>query len=240
MPGAFSTSLPQWIIRWQAYLAEFVYGGMDGSVTTFAVVAGAVGAGLDSAVILILGFANLLADGFSMSVGAYLSSKTEYDQYHRYRHAEHLKLSEQPEQEREEVRAIFREKGFDGELLDQVVEVITAEGDRWVDTKMKEKLGMIKESRKPLLIGMATYVSFVSIGLVPLVIYVWDFLFSYDGSRFLASCLLTGVAFAIIGFLKSYVNGTNRLKSVLETLFLGAAAAGLAYFVGFLLERMIN
>ncbi len=63
----------------EKYLPEFVYGGIDGCVTTFAVVAGSVGAGLDSSVILILGFANLLADGFAMSIGAYLSAKTEKD-----------------------------------------------------------------------------------------------------------------------------------------------------------------
>jgi VIT1/CCC1 family predicted Fe2+/Mn2+ transporter len=59
------------------YLKEFVYGGIDGSVTTFAVVAGATGAKLDAGVIIVLGFANLIADGFSMSVGNYLSEKSE-------------------------------------------------------------------------------------------------------------------------------------------------------------------
>lgn len=58
------------------YLSEFVYGAIDGAVTTFAVVAGATGASFDVKVVLVLGFANLIADGFSMSVGAYLSSKS--------------------------------------------------------------------------------------------------------------------------------------------------------------------
>ena len=59
------------------YLKEFVYGGIDGCVTTFAVVAGATGAGLNPGIIIVLGFANLIADGFSMSVGNYLSVKSE-------------------------------------------------------------------------------------------------------------------------------------------------------------------
>ena len=63
----------------QDYLKEFVYGGIDGAVTTFAVVAGGFGANLDTGILLILGFANLLADGFSMSVGAYLAAKSERD-----------------------------------------------------------------------------------------------------------------------------------------------------------------
>lgn len=58
------------------YLSEFVYGGIDGAVTTFAVVAGATGANFSTKIILVLGFANLIADGFSMGVGSYLSSKS--------------------------------------------------------------------------------------------------------------------------------------------------------------------
>ena len=61
------------------YLPEFVYGGIDGSITTFAVVSGVVGASLNSSIILILGFANLFADGFSMAVSKYLSEKSEDD-----------------------------------------------------------------------------------------------------------------------------------------------------------------
>src|SRR5688572_1282842 len=63
----------------ESFLGEFVYGAIDGTVTTFAVVAGAAGAGLSSSVIVILGFANLIADGFSMGASAYLSAKSERD-----------------------------------------------------------------------------------------------------------------------------------------------------------------
>lgn len=65
------------------YLKEFVYGGIDGAVTTFAVVAGATGARFDTKVIVVLGFANLIADGFSMSVGSYLSTKSEHEVMHK-------------------------------------------------------------------------------------------------------------------------------------------------------------
>ena len=78
-----------WFSKWQDYIGEFVYGGIDGSVTTFAVVAGSAGAGLDSSVIIILGFANLLADGFAMSVGSYLSNKSEKENYEKHRQIEY-------------------------------------------------------------------------------------------------------------------------------------------------------
>ncbi|NQZ77823.1 MAG: VIT1/CCC1 transporter family protein, partial [Ekhidna sp.] len=78
-----------WINRFQEYLGEFVYGAIDGSVTTFAVVAGSAGANLDSAVVIILGFANLIADGFAMSVGSYLSNKSEKESYEKHKAVEY-------------------------------------------------------------------------------------------------------------------------------------------------------
>ena len=107
--------------RLEKYLGEFVYGGIDGCVTTFAVVAGAVGADLGSDVILILGFANLLADGFAMSVGAYLSAKTEKDQFNKHKAIEYWEIENIPEKEIDEIRTIYEAKGFKGQLLEDVV-----------------------------------------------------------------------------------------------------------------------
>ena len=106
------------INRFQEYLGEFVYGGIDGSVTTFAVVAGAAGATLDSAVVIILGFANLIADGFAMSVGSYLSTKSEKDNYKKHENIEYWEVEHLPEKEKEEIRDIYRAKGFEGEILE--------------------------------------------------------------------------------------------------------------------------
>jgi vacuolar iron transporter family protein len=70
----------------EKYLSEFVYGGIDGAITTFAIVAGSIGASLSSAIVLILGFANLLADGFSMAVSSYLSKKSENELLSQHKH----------------------------------------------------------------------------------------------------------------------------------------------------------
>ena len=225
--------------RFRNYLGEFVYGGIDGSVTTFAVVAGAVGAGLESSIIIILGFANLLADGFAMSVGAYLSAKSEKDNYLKHKKLEYWEVEHLPEREKEEIREIYRTKGFEGELLEKVVEVITADKDRWVDVMMKEELEMVEEKKSPFMMGLVTYISFLLIGLIPLLVYVWDFSVGFSGDLFLWSCILTSAGFVIIGFLKTYVTSTSILKGILETLILGAIAASVAYFVGDILERMI-
>ena len=229
-----------WFHKYQDYLGEFVYGGIDGAVTTFAVVSGAVGAGLNNNVIIILGFANLLADGFAMSVGAYLSTKSVKDNYNKHKAIEYWEVDNLPEKEREEVVDIYRDKGFEGELLEQVVDVITADKDRWVDVMMKDELFMSEETKSPIMMGFVTYLSFILIGLIPLTIYVWDFIWGFPGNLFLWTSIFTSMAFVFIGFLKTYVTQTSKVKGILETLILGIIAATVSYFVGDVLEGIIS
>lgn len=223
------------------YLGEFVYGGIDGSVTTFAVVAGATGASMQIDVVLILGFANLLADGFSMSVGNFLSVKAEIDEYNRQKNIEYWEVDNVPEQEKEEVRQIYRNKGFSGNLLEQIVNVITSNRERWVDLMMKEELEMSQVQMSPYSTALATFLSFVVVGFIPLLTYVLQFFFAIEtGNLFLYSCIFTALGFSLIGFLKSYVTSTGVLRGIVETLLLGGAAALVAYYVGDVLEKIIT
>ena len=146
--------------RFSIYLGEFVYGGIDGSVTTFAVVAGSAGAGLESSIVIILGVANLIADGFSMSVGSYLSAKSERERFRKHKAIEYWEIENLREEEIEEVREIYRNKGFEGELLEQVVAKITEDKDRWVNDMMKDELEMIEESKSPFAMGTTTFIAF--------------------------------------------------------------------------------
>ncbi|CAN5406926.1 hypothetical protein BH23BAC1_BH23BAC1_29720 [soil metagenome] len=154
------------------YISEFVYGGIDGAITTFAVVAGAEGAGLEISIVIILGLANLVADGFSMSVGNFFSNKAERDSYEKHKAIEIWEVENLREKEIEEVREIYAAKGFKGKLLDQVVEVIISNKEVWVDTMMKEELEMIKDDKTPVKTASVTFVSFVLIGSVPLLSYL--------------------------------------------------------------------
>lgn len=222
------------------YLGEFVYGGIDGCVTTFAVVAGSVGAGLDSGIIIVLGFANLFADGFAMSVGAYLSTKSTNESFNKYKKQEQVKIKKNPSLEKERLKNILRNKGYTNELLDQIVEFTTEKEERWVTTLLTEDLELHQEQKSPIAIGITTYISFILIGLIPLSIYVWDYFNTDQIDLFLWSTLLTALGFVLIGVLKSYVSHTNTFKSVFETLFLGAIAALVSYYVGDLLESFLT
>ncbi|MDH3708380.1 MAG: VIT1/CCC1 transporter family protein [Cyclobacteriaceae bacterium] len=222
------------------FLREFVYGGFDGGVTTFAVVAGATGAHFDSAVIIILGLANLLADGFSMSVGSYLSVKSDRERYLKYQRFENWGVENIPEMERDEIKEIYYNKGLRGKVLEKVVKVITADKELWVEEMMKGEFDLIPEKKSPLAAGWYTFLSFLLIGFIPLV----PFIFAFSGWAFLSStfaitCLVTALAFIVIGLIKAHINHTSKRWAVIETLALGAAAATLAYFTGSLLENIV-
>jgi len=222
----------------KAYISEFVYGGIDGAITTFAVVAGAAGAEAAIHWVLIFGFANLIADGFSMSVGNYFAVKSERDNYNNHVKIEYWEIKNLREKEVEEIREIYENKGFKGKLLDQVVEVITSNDDVWVDTMMKEELEMTKDSRAPFKTAFATFLSFNVIGIIPLLVYVVAIFVEFDtASLFPISCIGTGIALMIVGYMRGSVTRTNKFKSVIQTVLLGGIAAFLAYFVGELLAK---
>ncbi|HEU4390717.1 MAG TPA: VIT1/CCC1 transporter family protein [Blastocatellia bacterium] len=215
------------------YLRDFVYGGIDGAVTTFAVVSGVVGAKLSSPVILIMGFANLIADGFSMASSNYLGTRTEHDDYERLRAIEHHHIDHYPDGEREEVRQIFREKGFDGDDLERVVELITSDRGRWVATMLTEEYGLPREVRPAWVAAAATFVAFVLCGLVPLIPFLVN-----GRHSFLLSAMMTGGVFFAIGSTKSRWSTVAWWKSGLSTLVVGSIAAALAYCVGLLLKGL--
>jgi VIT1/CCC1 family predicted Fe2+/Mn2+ transporter len=215
------------------YVRDFIYGGIDGAVTTFAVVSGVSGAELSPAIVLILGFANLAADGFSMAASNYLGTRAEEDDYRRLEKIEYRHIELEPEGEREEVRQIYSEKGFAGEELEKAVELITADKDRWVKTMLTEEYGLPSEIRSPWRAAFATFAAFVVCGLVPLLPYL-----SGLRSTFLVSCIMTGVTFFLIGSFKSRWSTSGWLRSGMETLLVGALAAGLAYGVGVFLKGL--
>lgn len=223
-----------------SYLGEFVYGGMDGCVTTFAVVAGAVGAGLESSIIIILGFANLLADGFAMSVGAYLSNKTQRDSYLKKQATVANAIAEQPNINKTLVADIYKQKGLQGDILNQVVNNITKNSSSWTKVLMQEHHQLMLDHKSPVTIGLVTYISFITIGLIPLLIYVVDYINPLSTDLFIISSALTALGFIIIGWLKTFITQTKAVKGIVETLLLGTIAAAVSYFVGDFLEQLIS
>jgi VIT1/CCC1 family predicted Fe2+/Mn2+ transporter len=223
--------------RSASYLRDFIYGAIDGAVTTFAVVAGVAGADLDETIVIILGGANLIADGFSMAASNYLGSRAERQQAERARRDEERQIRVAPEGEREEIRQIFAAKGFAGADLDRVVEVITSDPKLWADTMMSEELGFGSTEPNEIRAALSTLVAFVTVGFLPLLAYVYDAIAPGEvENAFTWSAVLTGVAFLAVGAMKSRFVDQRWWRSALETLAVGGLAAVLAYAAGSLLQ----
>ena len=224
------------------YLRDFVYGAIDGTVTTFAIVAAVAGAGLSPGIVVIMGIANLIGDGFSMAVGNYLGTRSEEKRRRHHRKTEEEHIKHYPAGEREEVRQIFAAKGFEGDDLERVVETITGDLDRWVDTMLTEEYGLALDGPKPWKAASVTFLAFVVAGALPLISYVYNIAVpqaSRISDPFLISSIVTGLAFFFIGAGKSRFAGERWWLAGLETLLLGGIAAVLAYQIGAMLEPLI-
>jgi vacuolar iron transporter family protein len=225
-------------------LEDFVYGSTDGAVTTFAVVAGVIGASLSPSIVLILGFANLFADGLSMAVGNYLAAKTRLEYIEKARRREEWEIDNIVEQEKQEIREIYTKKGFKEELLEEIVRIITSRRKVWVDTMMKEELGLIEDSsRRPLENALTTFVAFNLVGLIPLLPFVAMFIAGFalisSSDAFTYSVVLTGAAFFLIGGVKGKVVQKSLIRSGINTLLIGGIAASVAFVVGYLLNLVV-
>jgi VIT1/CCC1 family predicted Fe2+/Mn2+ transporter len=215
-------------------VSDAILGGVDGCITTFAIVTGAVGAGFPPHVSLILGIAKLFADGLSMAVSNYESIKAHNDFVDATRREEERHIEQVPEGEREEIRQIFAQKGFDGAVLERIVQTITADRRLWVETMLAEEHGLQGPHPNPARAGAVTFAAFVLVGAIPLSPLLITSL--SVPTQLYASLALAAVVFFAIGSLKSLVFGQPAIRSGLATLVTGGAAAGIAYVVGYLLR----
>ncbi|GEO07108.1 membrane protein [Adhaeribacter aerolatus] len=221
------------------YLKDFVYGAVDGAVTTFAVVSGVAGADLPPRIVIILGMANLLADGFSMAVSNYLGVETQNQLLQKTRDEELNQIQHNPEVEKSEIRQIYAQKGFSGDNLDQAVEIITADKTQWTNTVLQEEFGLTPTETVAWKAALATFTAFLAVGFIPVFPFLWNFLSQQKlDNPFFWSSISTGLAFLAIGAIKSKFVNKPWYNSGLETLLLGGAAAVLAYLVGDLLKGL--
>lgn len=221
------------------WLPDFVYGGIDGSVTTFAVVAGVVGANLSTPIILILGFANLFADGFSMAVSKFLSDKAELDRMNYLKMIEEQSIIEKPGEEKREIEDILKGFGFKGEDLKRAKKVIISQPKVWVKLMMTHELNIIEENINPIKGAFFTFLAFVLIGLIPLLGYLFqDILIIPSDKLFTGTIVSTLLALFFVGTIKSSFSNRYWFYSGLETAFVGGIAASIAYGVGYLLQNL--
>jgi VIT1/CCC1 family predicted Fe2+/Mn2+ transporter len=226
----------------KVYFDDFIYGSIDGAVTTFAIVAGVMGASLPSVIILILGFANLFADGFSMAAANYQASKARNEFIEMKRKQEEWEIENLEEQERDEIRDIYKEKGFKDKLLEDVVRIITSRRKVWIDTMMKEELGLIEDGKNPMQSSVSTFVGFNVVGLIPLIPFMIFMIIGIEvnSEAFVYSTVSVLAAFFLVGMIKGKIVKKSMLYSGISTLIIGGIAAVVAYLVGYGLNFLIS
>ena len=226
-------------------IEDLVYGATDGAVTTFAVVAGVVGASLSPSIVIILGFANLFADGFAMAAGNYLSTRSKLEYEERERKIQDKEIQDFPERKISEIKSIYAEKGFKEELLEKVTSVIIANRKVWTDILLREKTGIIdKKNEKPVFKAITTFVAFNLVGLIPLLPFIFALVIDNTSGLssqaiFAYSSVFTALSFFSIGIISGKVVDKPPLRSGFITLIIGGTAAGVSYIVGTLLSIYI-
>jgi len=224
--------------RIQEFLKQLVYGGNDGIVTTFAIVAGFAGAQAEGVAqigglaVLVFGLANLFADGVSMGMGEFLSGRATNDLYHSRRALEIKAIADTPDQERQWMVTFLSQRGLPPDDAGQVTDILLRHPDMMADLMMTYEYGMHgPDDDNPAINGLFTFASFIAFGSVPLIPY---FIGDATQTTFYASVIATFSALVGLGLLRWYATRERMVRAMLETVFLGALCAAVAFGVGWL------
>ena len=158
------------------------------------------------------------------------------------RRQEEWEIDNLEEQEVEEIREIYRKKGFKDQLLEDVVRIITSRRKVWIDTMMKEELGLIEDEKNPLDSSVSTFVGFNLIGLIPLIPFMIFMIIGIElnSEAFIYSIVSVIAAFFLVGMIKGKIVKKSMLHSGINTLIIGGIAAVVAYLVGFGLNFLVS
>lgn len=221
------------------YLKSLIYGGLDGIITTFAVIAGVAGATLSGGIVMILGFSNLIADGLSMAIGDYLSTKSQNEYNTMKKEKKTQEIDTHIEVEKKEMVEIYIEKGNKERDAITMVDTISKHKETFVNVMMVEEQGILENTDSPIKNALATFLSFFVFGFIPLIAYVLStFIPGIKPIAFKMATVLTGIALFVLGALKMKVTTAKWYKSGLEMLIVGGVAATAAYLVGYLLRGL--
>lgn len=191
-------------------------------------------------VVLILGFANLIADGLSMAIGDYLSTKAEIEYNHAEKKREEWELNNFPEGEKKEMVELYVEKGLEKKDAETITEIISKNKKAWVEIMMVEELGIVERDEPPLKNALVTFISFIIFGFIPLLAYVISKFIPLVGpNKFLIASILTGLTLFILGTVKVKITEKNWTMSGIKMLLVGGTVAAATYGIGALLSFIV-
>ena len=201
-----------------SWVRDVMLGLNDGLVASFAVTSGVAGAFVTGNAAMMAGLSEMLGGAVAMGLAAFISARSQIEFY-----------QSEIEREREEISSIYRNKGFTGPLLDQIVTHITSDPDRWSNVMMREELGFNEESfDSPIRSAFAVGLSYLSGAAVP----VWAYIFFEPGRALIVSAISTVAVLFAVGALKTIITSRSWWRSGLESMAVGVAAAGATYVAG--------
>jgi VIT1/CCC1 family predicted Fe2+/Mn2+ transporter len=208
-------------------VADIVLGMADGLTVPFAIAAGLSGAKVASTIVVIGGLSEIAAGAISMGVGGFLSARQDIEHYRAEREREIKETEEVPDQERREVAMILQDWGLNEEEAEPVVEALSQDREKWVNFMMRFELDLEKPERlRALQSGITIGLAYAVAGFIPLSPY---FGIKNVSNALYVSAGVTMLAMFVFGYVKARVTGVNALRSALQTLILGALAAGAAF-----------
>jgi VIT1/CCC1 family predicted Fe2+/Mn2+ transporter len=215
-----------------------ILGLNDGLISTFTLLVGVAAATLVSTgnniIVILTGLAAMVSGAISMGLGEYISSKSEYNYIKNELKKERAEIELFPEEEKEEVREIFEDMGFEGEILNNCVDTITSDKKVWLNFLTKSELGL-EEPENPILGAILTFISFVFGSFLTLFAYFFNLGFF---SLIISSIVSFSMLF-IVGVLKTKITGEHKIKSGLEMILIGIIAFIASYSIGSVLEQLI-
>jgi VIT1/CCC1 family predicted Fe2+/Mn2+ transporter len=219
------------------YIRDAVYAASDGIVTTFTIVAGVTGAELSPAVILILGFANVFADGISMAAGSYLGTKSESDHYKGERAREERIFNRSAEDAEHQVKEIFLQNGYTDKDAQALAPLLVKNKEFFLDFTIFYRKGFHETKTSDAINGaIVTLIAFMIAGTLPLLPYI---VIADAGSSFLWATVFTGIAMFLVGSMRTLYSEKKWWKGGLEMFLVAGIAAATAYFIGAFLSNLI-
>lgn len=209
------------------YVRDVVLGMADGLTVPFALAAGISGAVDSINIIVTAGLAEIAAGAIAMGLGGYLAGRTAIEHYDRERLRELYEIDNLYDKERQETREIFSEYGLMPEQVEQIVETISKDKQKWADFMMRYELNLDKpDAHKAPISAITIGTSYVIGGLIPLAPY---FFTQTIHDALIISTIATSVALGTFGWIKAKLIGVSAVKSALQTIVVGGIAATVAF-----------
>lgn len=225
------------------YIKSIIFGGLDGIITTFAIVAAAAGANESWKIVLTFGFANAVADAWSMGFGEFISGAAELEHAKRERAREEWEVEHNVQGEIDEMVEIYEQKGFPHEDAVGLVRIISKDPKRFVDIMMVEELGILIDEDDditgPAKQGAVMFTSFIFFGIFPLLAYLGGTGGGLDWVFGLA-CGITGLGLLILGGAKGFLTGQSIPITSVKMLFNGTVSGGVSFGIGVLVSYIVT